>query len=210
MDEYAPPIPIISIPPKYPTLQAAAYHSTRWIAAHGNLRPTVLIEYEASCLAAWVILRSWSHDTNLFANARFGRQFATQRIIFWEVIMAKKLQTAKTWEKVDWQGFLERPLTDAELEECDGWHVQPHEVWELIEGITTDLYQFQISYSQVTHMATATMTDRNARRPTAGWALSAKDENCAGACKALLFKHFNVLRTDWTELIGKPARGKRG
>lgn len=210
MDEYAPPIPIISVPPKYPTLQEAVYHSTRWIAAHRNSRPTILIEYEGAALAAWVILRSWSHDKNLFANPRFGRHFAAQRIIFWEFIMGKKLETAKAWDKVEWKGFLERPLTDVELEECDGWHAQPHEIWELIEGITTDGYQFQLSYSQVTNMGTATMTDRNNKRATAGYALSAKDENCAAACKALLYKHFSVLKADWSELVGKPVRGKRG
>lgn len=210
MPPYAPPLPEHYRPLHASPLEPASFNSTRYLGQFRSPNDAHRIDYESSTNAGWVILRAWNKPTNLLDNARFARQFATQRIHFWETIMAKKLTTAKAFERVAYQGFLERPMSDVELEECDGWHAQPNEIFELIEAVTQDAYQLTISYSQERNEGTATLMDRNPKRKTGGWMLSSKGENCADALKLLLFKHFQLLQRDWDTLAGATRSTRRG
>lgn len=154
--------------------------------------------------------QSWSAPSNFFDNDKNDRLFSEWRIAFYRGACGVKTKRAQTYTSAEWKGFLERPMTEAELEEMDGWKPKPNEIWELVEAVIQDGYQIQLSRSGKTGMANCSMTDRNADRKTAGYALGTADDNGALALKAMLYKHFNILQRDWLPLVGQPVKGKRG
>lgn len=166
------------------------------------------LSYVADKLSSRAV--SWTGEGSMFENPSFFYLWMT----FWNGVEAmagtgKKAGTDR-YAKPDWQGFVERRLTDEELVELDNWHPEAAEIWETVSALTQEGYDFKLSYSPILHAATATMVDGRPKLRTTGYALSARDANGALALKALLFKHMLILESDWVPLLDSPKPAVRG
>lgn len=123
---------------------------------------------------------------------------------------SKRKPTPTQTNRPEWKGFLERNLTDGELEAADAWQPKPIQIFELVHALLEDGYDLSLSYNHNFKAATATIKDVRESRATGGYALSAKDDNGAAALKLVLYKHFTVLDRDWSQLLDQPKRSKRG
>lgn len=152
---------------------------------------------------------NWKHPTNFFdAYRTSGRLWVFRELI--STVTTKRKPTANTFNRPDWKGFLERPMTEEELTNADDWKPKPLEVFEFVHSVIQDGYDLSLSFNHNYGSATATLKDVREGRVTGGYALSAKDENAASALKLVLYKHFTILERDWSQLLDQPKRTKRG
>lgn len=163
-------------------------------------------------LADGLLVRAanWRNERNFFDSPIMWRRLLDfQRGID---VMAGKARSTKNWQddKATWQGFLERRLTDSELEALDAWQPDAAEVWGMVDDMIQAGYRFTLSYNTRTKLATVTIIDDNVSRKTAGFALSTADGDGALALKAALYKHVTLLSGDWAALLATPPRGRRG
>lgn len=110
----------------------------------------------------------------------------------------------------EWKGFLERKLTEAELDDFDKQKVKAEELLTALDALAEDGYQFKLSYSGKLKAYTATMVDQNSARKTAGYALSAADGTGIKALAMVMYKHLEVLERDWTILLSADRPARRG
>lgn len=110
----------------------------------------------------------------------------------------------------EWKGFLERPLTEAELDALDNWKPKPAELFELVHALLEDGYNLSLSYSAKTKSATCTLKDEHPDRATAGYALSSHDTDGLSALKMAMYKHHSALERNWAPLTGTPPKARRG
>lgn len=204
------PLPDYPVGPPENPLDPDTYWSTWLLPIVGGETGAHAATIRANSFLLTQRAQSWSSPQNFFDNPRNDRLYAEWRQAFYQGAVGVKTKKAQNYTSAEWKGFLERPLTADELEAMDGWKPKPNEIWELVEAVIEDGYQIQLSRSPKTHMASCSMTDRNAERKTAGYALGTQDDNGALALKAMLYKHFTVLQRDWTPLVGVPQKGKRG
>lgn len=123
----------------------------------------------------------------------------------------KKTEAIKDTERAVWQGFLDRPLTDEELQQLDEWKPKPSDVWGEVDELLGGGVRITLSYNKRGKAACCTLIDDDASRPTGGYGLSSFDGDCAAALKMAIFKHAVLLQRDWTPLLSpdKP-RVRRG
>lgn len=152
---------------------------------------------------------SWYHPTNFFDAYPTIKKMHRLREKY---AMATRTKNNKqtTYNRPDWKGFLERPMSDEELEHADEWKPKPLEIFELVHAVVEDGYDLSLSYNHNFKAATATIKDVRESRVTGGYALSAKDDTAPMALKLVLYKHFTLLEKDWSKLLDQPKRSKRG
>jgi len=154
--------------------------------------------------------RNWYHPTDFFYSALAGTRLAHYRKEWIEMATPKGKSREFQSNKPEWKGFIERPLTEAELATLDEWKPKPAELFELVHRLLEDGYNLSLSYSQKLKSATCTLKDENPERKSAGYALSSHDTNGYEALKMAMYKHHACLETDWTSLLGTPPKAKRG
>jgi len=113
-------------------------------------------------------------------------------------------------ERAAWKGFLDRRLSDGELDEMDGWKPTPAEVFELLDGMIQDGYRLTLSYNKQTKLASVTIIDDEKKRASGGYALSNADTDGASALKMAVWKHVVLLGKLWDGLLDQPVRSRRG
>lgn len=184
--------------------------TARWISAYPGIDGYVILHVCAVADGLLSRAANWRNPNDYFSSPVMWRRLLT----FQEgrdAIMAKQTRN-KNWadNKAQWQGFLERRLTDDELDALDAWQPDAAEVWGCVDDLIQAGYRFTLSYNVRTKLATATLIDDTAERKTGGYALSAADEDGALALKALVFKHTTVLAGDWAALLSAPPKARRG
>jgi len=154
--------------------------------------------------------RNWYHATDMFASFQAGSRLAHFRMEWMK--MATRNGRTRNWtsEKPEWKGFLERPLTEAEMTILDDWKPKPAELFELVHRTLEDGYNISLSYSQKLKSSTCTLKDENPDRTTSGYALSSHDANGYDALKMAMYKHHSALEADWRPLTGAPPKARRG
>lgn len=157
---------------------------------------------------------SWYEHRNLFAHPSFSillNQFREAN-----ATMAKKsFSRTPAIDKAKFEGFVERKLTDEELEALDGWDVPAMELFSYVDQLLTGGIKVSLSYNPNTKLATCSLMDERKKldngepNPAAGRMLSTGDTNSALALKAAVYKHFHALEMDWSPLIAAPSQGGR-
>lgn len=155
-------------------------------------------------------MTSWSNSTDLLESGAFVGLWFT----FWNGLEEAKMSSKKAGTNFDskpqWKGFVERPLSDEELSQCDAWQPPDAELIEALSHMAETGYDVKLSYNSGRKVATATMIDNRPRLATSGYALSAMDGNCGKAYKMLVYKHYHLLEQSWDALLATPPRPKRG
>jgi len=146
----------------------------------------------------------------LFSRYQFGSRRVLLSQEMAKMAGRKPRQAAQTNDKPAWQGFLDMRLTDAQLEELDGWKPKPQEIWDQVDEMTADGYRLTLSYNRNTKLASVTIIDDSPTRKSGGFALSNADTNGALALKMAVFKHKLLLMGDWTSLLDLPVKSRRG
>lgn len=123
--------------------------------------------------------------------------------------MAKK-PTRTNFDRAEWKGFLERRLTDSELEAFDSEELDPAEILVSLDKLAGDGLEFKLSYSGKLKAYTATMIDQRHGSKTAGYALSAADEVGLKALAMLLYKYLVVLDGELSSLLDAERPARRG
>jgi len=153
---------------------------------------------------------TWTGEGQLTDSPRFVLQWFT----FWnamEAMMPAKRGKANTqFERQEWKGFVERPLSDDELQQADDYKIKPAELAEAMCALSEAGYDIKLSYNQQHKSASATIVDQRPNLRTSGYALSARGTNCVDAFKLLLYKHTVLLAQDWQGLLEQPRRSQRG
>lgn len=176
-------------------------------ADHNWLKPSDRLYSDADGLLSFVAF--WYNPGDVFVNARFWNTFGNLRQEYAKMARRKLRETEE--KKAAWLGFLDKRLTEQELDELDEWQPSPAEIWESVDKLILDGYRVTLSYNPKFKTATATIIDEKAGRKAGGWSLASSDANGALALKAAVFKHFIVLEGSWDVLLDLPLTpGKRG
>lgn len=200
---YVPEAPPTS-PPIIPT------YITRCEKFYPNHRRASRERAEGFAERLYTQARNWYHPTDMFSSSLAGSRFAGFRLEWQEMATSKRTATVPSSDRPEWQGFLERRLTEDELQTLDDWKPKPAELFELLHRLMEDGYDVSLSYSKKTSQSTCTLKDVQHGRKTAGYALSSHDENGAAALKMAIFKHFSCLDTKWDGLLGEKPKARRG
>jgi len=154
---------------------------------------------------------SYREAEDFFLRRKAMLTFAVIREAREKMAGKKRTPVIKDTEKANWQGLLDRPLTDDELASLDEWKPKPSEVWGEVDAMLQGGLRLTLSYNKRSNAACATIIDDDAARATGGYGLSSFDGDCAAALKMAIFKHAVLLQRDWTPLLSpdKP-RVRRG
>jgi hypothetical protein len=150
---------------------------------------------------------SFRQPTDMFAKSKIWAKLTEFRTQRGRVMSTKTKQ--QTNDQAEWKGFLDLRMSDEQLGQLDQWKPKPSEMWDLLDGIILADYRLTLSYNKKTRLASVTIVD-NGDRPTRGYALSTADTDGALALKAACFKHYTLLNSDWSGLLGQPQRARRG
>lgn len=159
----------------------------------------------------WVRLMStYTSPDNFLEKAKQGKIHGEFLLTFRELYGMPKKTARTNYERAEWKGFLERRLTDDELEAFDNEVIDPAEIMVSIDKLAGDGYQFKLSYSGALKAYTATMIDQQADRKTAGYALSAADDTALKALAMVLYKFLVILDGDLAQLLNTERPARRG
>lgn len=124
--------------------------------------------------------------------------------------MPKKPIPRNTNERPEWKGFIERRMSDAELEAFDNDQATDTDILAATVELAVSGYDIKLSYSERLKAFTCTLVDQDSSRKTAGYALSAQDATGREALRMACYKHFVILEGDWTHLLGGTPTVRRG
>lgn len=118
--------------------------------------------------------------------------------LYWD--MAKKTANAAPavkQTKVDFKGFCNYVLTDADKEKYKVWDVDDHDLWDVLATCLQSGYKISTSYNAQNDTYSATLMCNDAQSVNAGYCLSAFAPDVYHALRTLIFKHTEVLEFDW-------------
>lgn len=156
------------------------------------------------------LLQSYSSPDNFMEKRKTSQTLTRFYVAYERVFMPKKPTANRTNERPEWKGFLERRLTDAELEAFDNEVTTDEDILAATVEITYAGYDVKLSYSERLTAYTCTLVDQDANRKTAGYALSAQDTTGREALRMALYKHFVILEQNWSSLLGGSPTVRRG
>jgi len=135
----------------------------------------------------------------------------TQRLYELEgLIMAGKTPKNKPAQgNSNFKGFLQRPLTDEELIACATAKVKPMQIFERMNSIILNGFKLSLNTTK-DGGSIASWTDITEGRISYGYCLSTWGEDPYEALMLSVYKHDEVLKGDWNELISRTASRKRG
>lgn len=103
----------------------------------------------------------------------------------------------KVLKDIDWKGFINRKLNDAEKELFLSWDVHDDDVWLLFTGLLTEGYKISSSYNGQNSTYNVLLTCNQPSNPNAGFGLSAYSPNWYQAVRLALFKHEVIFHGKW-------------
>jgi len=169
--------------------------------------------WQANIEADVLLVFAASHRTaqDLFTRIRFVDRFSQYRELVAHMSgKTRNNNRQNTSDAPEWKGFLDRKLDDNELAALDEWKPNAKQVWDLVDALISSGFRLTLSYNAKTKLASVTQIDNREKSVTAGYALSSADTDGALALKAALFKHFEVLKEDWTSISDSAPRARRG
>ena len=111
--------------------------------------------------------------------------------------MAKQTQK----KSVQWRGFKDVKLTDAQRDAYEHWDAEDGDVYLLLASAVASGFKFTMSYNGSNDTYTATLTGQDAAPPAAqGYSLSAFAPDFYNACRTLAYKHDLILEGDWSRI----------
>ena len=153
---------------------------------------------------------SWKHSSDFFESFK-GQQLIRDFDNSWSrLLMARKTATTQTYNRPEWKGFLECPLTAEQLAACDDWKPRSVDLWEHVNALIASGLDLSLSWQSRDKVYTATLKDQRSDSKTAGYAISSRDGDAQGALKIAVWKHNALLTGDWTSLLDAPKVAKRG
>jgi hypothetical protein len=201
------------------TVEIVQRHNPNWravvqstLSKTDNIRrSTQILLMRAKAEQLFGLLASYRQPDNFFEKSRAANVFAEFRIIYGGYFMPKRQAKPNTSaERAEWKGFIERRLSEPELEEFDNQEFQSLEVLAALDNLLSEDYRLTLSYQAASKSYTATLMDQRLSRSTAGYALSASDASGYTALCMLLYKHIKILGEDWSTLLGEGRPSRRG
>jgi len=122
----------------------------------------------------------------------------------------KRKDAIRDDSKAAWKGFLDRRMTEGELDELDAWKPKPLDIFSTVDAMIQDGYRLTLSYNKQTKLASVTIIDDNNSRTSGGYALSNADTDGALALKMAVYKHTVLLNSNWEGLLDQPVKSRRG
>lgn len=102
---------------------------------------------------------------------------------------------------VQWRGFKDVRLTEAQRDAYDHWDIHDADVYELAASAVSQGFKFTCSYNHSNDTYTATLTGQDGAPAAAqGFSLSAFAPTWYDAVRTLMFKHDAVLEGDWSKI----------
>lgn len=155
-------------------------------------------------------ITSWRERTDAFLSRRIYHSLQLIREDYAKMAGRKRKDAIPDDSRAAWKGFLDRRLTDGELEELDNWKPKPADIFAAVDDMIQNGYRFTLSYNKQTKLASCTIIDDNNTRASGGYALSNADTDGAMALKMAVYKHVTLLSKDWSQLLDQPVRSRRG
>ena len=111
--------------------------------------------------------------------------------------MAKQTQK----KSVQWRGFKDVRLSDAQRDAYEHWDAEDGDVYLLLASAVASGFKFTMSYNGSNDTYTATLTGQDAAPAAAqGYSLSAFAPDFYNACRTLAYKHDLILEGDWSKI----------
>jgi len=173
-------------------------------------RYTTILLLRAKAEQIFALMASYYSPDNFFEKYRAANAFAEFRMIYTEFYMPARKVQPTTGDRPEWQGFLERRLSDMELQAFDEHEWNAVEILAALDEMMLSGYKVTLSYQSKDKAFTATVMDQRKGSMTAGYALSATDGTGFGALCMLLYKHIEILSGEWGILLGEGRPTRRG
>ena len=132
--------------------------------------------------------------------------------ISWYEICTRHLRermgmATKKNERVEWRGFIECKLTEAEKELFAQWDVHDHDLFLLLSEAVCAGLKLSVTFNKQNDHFVASLTGGAEAGKAEGWTLSAFAPNWYEAVRAVLFKHNVLLVGDWSLSHERPTEG---
>lgn len=102
---------------------------------------------------------------------------------------------------VQWRGFKDVRLSDAQRDAYDHWDAHDEDVYLLAASAVSSGFKFTCSYNHSNDTYTATLTGQDGSPAAAqGYSLSAFAPTWYDAVRTLMFKHDVILEGDWSRI----------
>jgi len=165
-------------------------------------------ELMASELEQW--LRNFRSKSARPSDKKYFQMLSYRLYELEGLIMAGKTPKAKPAQgNSAFKGFLQRPLTDDELVLCAQSKVKPVAIFERMNALVLNGFKLSLNTTK-DGGSIASWTDILEGRVSYGYCLSTWGEDPYEALMLSIYKHDEVLKGDWAELIGRSSARKRG
>lgn len=102
---------------------------------------------------------------------------------------------------VQWRGFKDVRLSDAQRDAYDHWDIHDADIYELAASAVSQGFKFTCSYNHSNDTYTATLTGQDGAPAAAqGYSLSAFAPTWYDAVRTLMYKHDAILEGDWSKI----------
>lgn len=145
----------------------------------------------------------WPDELKVTVNEKAYRAIACEQGIAKLAEYAPGGMMAKQPQKksVQWRGFKDVRLSDAQRDAYEHWDAQDGDVYLLLASAVASGFKFTMSYNGSNDTYTATLTGQDAAPAAAqGYSLSAFAPDFYNACRTLVFKHDLILEGDWSKI----------
>lgn len=104
-------------------------------------------------------------------------------------------------KQVQWRGFKDVRLSDAQRDGYDHWDAHDEDVYLLAASAVSSGFKFTCSYNNSNDTYTATLTGQDSSPAAAqGYSLSAFAPTWYDAVRTLMYKHDVILEGDWSKI----------
>jgi len=118
----------------------------------------------------------------------------------------RKDASRTTQPKIEWRGYINIPLVEADKRHYFQWRGQPDIVDEIKDAVLRDGFKLSVDFQPREAAFRASLYCQNAELPEAGYCLSLYASSPAEAEMRLLYVHAVKARQDWQQWIGRKNR----
>lgn len=104
--------------------------------------------------------------------------------------------------KVEWLGYLNVNLTDAQDKDFDIWSKKQKLQLSDFDIILNNGYKLSLNWDHFHSGVSASLFANDSKLPRAGYTLTAWDTNAEGALLLLFYKHYIICEEDWERFAG--------
>jgi hypothetical protein len=96
-----------------------------------------------------------------------------------------------------WKGFIDRPLSRDEREQCIHWDAGELSLEELLASLCESGYKISLTYNEKTQSFIFSLTGQDGSGKNAGYTLTSHARTVGQAAHVGAFKHYVLLEEDW-------------